>query len=118
MENASFITTEDGDDLIVSFAIRSDEYGTVKSLNLLRTPKFEFALDESELGVKVSFDDVPDDENELLRQVKMEGKVVTITTNYRTYMVSMRDVADVEIEEAKKIFEKMNFDRRFKFTIA
>ena len=118
MENASFITTEDGDDLIVSFATRSDEHGAVKSLTLLRTPKFEFALDESERGVKVSFDDFPDDENELLGQVKIEGKVVTITTNYHTYMVSMRDVADVEIEETKRVLDKMNFDRRFKLTIA
>jgi len=48
MENAWFITNEDGDDLIVSFAIPADESGDVKSLTLLRTPKYEFALDESE----------------------------------------------------------------------
>jgi len=53
MENAWFITNEDGDDLIVSFAIPIDESGDVKSLTLLRTPKYEFALDESERGVNV-----------------------------------------------------------------
>lgn len=39
MKNARFITNEDGDDLIVSFAIPADESGDVKSLTLLRTPK-------------------------------------------------------------------------------
>jgi hypothetical protein len=113
MENASFITNEDGDDLIVSFAIPVDEYGDVKSLTLLRTPKYEFALDESERGVKVSFDDFPDEKNELLEQVTIEGDVVTITTNYRTYTVSIRDVDGTEIEESRRILKKMNFDRRF-----
>jgi len=114
MEKAAFITNEDGDDLIVSFAIPVDEYGDVKSLTLLRTPKYEFIMDESERGVNVSFDDFPDDEYELLEQVTLEGDVVTITTNYRTYTVSIRDVDDEEIEESKRVLKKMNFDGRFK----
>ena len=115
MENAVFITTEEGDDLIVSFAIPVDDYGDVKSLTLLRTPKYEFILDESERGARVSFEDFPDDEIELLEQVAIEGDVVTITTNYRTYTVSVRDVDDVEIKRAKRILKKMNYDRRFEF---
>ena len=113
MEKAAFITTEEGDDLIVSFAITVDEYGDVKSLTLLRTPKYEFIMDESERGVNVSFDDFPEEENELLEQVTIEGDVVTITTNYRTYTVSIRDVDDVEIERSKRVLKKMNYDRRF-----
>lgn len=117
MENAAFITTEEGDDLIVSFAIPVDEYGDVKSLTLLRTPKYEFIMDESERGVNVSFDDFPDDGYELLEQVTMEADVVTITTNYRTYTVGTRDVDDEEIEESKKVLKKMNYDRRFELNI-
>lgn len=117
MENASFITTEDGDDLIVSFAIPLDEHWDVKSLTLLRTPKYEFALDESERGVKIFFDDFPDDENELLEQVAIKDDVVTITTNYRTYTVSMKDVDDVEIEQFKRLLKKMNYDGRFELNI-
>ena len=113
MEEASFITNEDGDDLIVSFAIPVDEFGDVKSLTLLRTPKCELIMDECERGVNVSFDGFPDDEYELLEQVKIEGDVVTITTNYRTYTVSIRDVDDVEIEKSKRILKKMNYDKRF-----
>lgn len=117
MENASFITTEDRDDLIVSFAIPVDEPGDVKSLTLLRTAKYEFILDESERGVRVFFDDFPDDENELLDQVAIEGDVVTITTNYRTYTVSIADVDDREIHQSKRILKKMNFDGRFRLKI-
>ncbi|MFB0552089.1 MAG: hypothetical protein ACETWQ_02140 [Phycisphaerae bacterium] len=51
--------------------------------------------------------------NELLEQVAIEGDVVTITTNYRTYTVSIRDVDNEEIEESKRILKKMNFDGRF-----
>ncbi len=43
----------------------------------------------------------------------IEGDVVTITTNYRTYTVSIRDVDDVEIERSKRILKKMNYDGRF-----
>jgi len=117
IENASFITTEEGDDLIVSFAIPVDEYGDVKSLTLLRTPKYEFIMDESERGAKISFEDFPEEENELLEQVTLEGDVVTITTNYRTYIVSIKDVDDVEIEQSKKVLKKMNYDGRFELII-
>ncbi|HIJ70758.1 MAG TPA: hypothetical protein HPP87_05260 [Planctomycetes bacterium] len=117
MENASFITTKDGDDLIVSFAIPVDEDWDVKSLTLLRTPKHEFILDEYERGVRVSSEDFPDNENELLQQVAIKGKMATITSNYRTYTVSIKDVDDVEIKKAKRILKKMNFDRRFELNI-
>ena len=103
--------------IIVSFDIPVDEYGDVKSLTLLSTPKYEFIMDESEQGAKVSFENFPDDENELLEQVTIEGDVVTITTNYRTYTVSIKDLDDVEIEESKRILKKMNFDGRFELKI-
>ncbi len=117
MDNASFITNEDGDDLIVSFAIPIDASGNVKSLTLLRTPKYEFALDESERGVKVSFEDLPDDRNELLRKLKIEDNTVSITTDYGTHMVNMENVDPMEIHDSERILKKMNFDGRFEFKI-
>lgn len=112
MENAWFITNEDGDDLIVSFAIPTDESGDVKSLTLLCTPKYECFLDESERGVNVSFEDLPDDRNELLKKLTIEGNMATITTNYGTYTVNIENVEHVEIQEARRILKKMNFDGR------
>ena len=117
MENAIFMTVEDGEDLIVSFAIPIDEHGDVKSLILLRTPKYEFALEESERGVMVSHDDFPDDDEELLEQLTITGDVVTVTTRSRTYTVGIGNINEKEIEKAKKVLKKMNFDGRFILTI-
>jgi hypothetical protein len=117
MENAIFITVEDGEDLIISFAFPLDEPDDVKSLILLRTPKYEFALDESERGVMVSHDDFPDDEDALLEQAAIAGDVVTITTSTRTYTVGIGGIDEKEIEAAKKVLKKMNFDGRFTLTI-
>ena len=117
MENALFITNEDGDDLIVSFAIPIDESGNVNSLTLLRTPKYECALDESERGVKVSFEDFPNDRNELLKKLTIEGNIVTITTEYGAHTVNIEKVENIEIQESKRILKKMNFDGQFELKI-
>jgi hypothetical protein len=117
MENAWFITNEDGDDLIVSFAIPTDESGNVKSLTLLRTRKYEFALDESERGVKVSFEDLSDDKNEFLKKLTIEGNIVTITTDHENYTVNIGNVEQKEIQESKEILKKMNFDGQFELKI-
>ncbi|MHC4070540.1 MAG: hypothetical protein ACYTGS_00685 [Planctomycetota bacterium] len=118
MENVWFITNEDGDDLIVSFAIPIDVSGNVKSLTLLRTPKYEFALDESERGVKVSFEDFPDDRNELLKKLKIKDNTVSITTDYGIHMVNIENVDPMEIHESERILKKMNFDGRFELKIS
>ena len=117
MENAWFITNEDGDDLIVSFAIPIDDAGNVKSLTLLRTPKYEFALEEFERGVKVSHEDFPDDKDEFLKKLTVEGNMVTITTDYRNYTVNINNVEPKEIQESKRILKKMNFDGRFELKV-
>jgi len=96
MEDAWFITNEDGDDLIVSFVIPTDE---------------------SERGVKVSFEDFPDDRHELLKKLTIEGNMVTITTDYGIHTVNVEDVDQMEIQEAKKILKKINFDGRFELTV-
>jgi hypothetical protein len=116
MLNAWFITNEDGTDLIVSFAIPAGESGDVKSLTLLRTPKYEFALDESERGVNISYEDFPDGRNESLKKLVIEGNLVTITTDYGTYTVNIENVDQAEIQESRQILKKMNFDGRFELT--
>jgi hypothetical protein len=117
MENAWFITNEEGDDLIVSFAIPIDDAGNVKSLTLLRTPKYEFALEEFERGVKVSYEDFPNDKDELLEKLAIEGNMVTITTDHRNYTVNIKNVEPKEIQESKRILKKMNFDGRFELKV-
>jgi len=63
MELVSFISIEDEPpDLILSFAIWQPELEDIRSLILLRTPEYEFILDEAERGVKVSDEALADDE--------------------------------------------------------
>jgi len=118
MLNAWFITNEDGTDLIVSFAIPVEESEDIKSLTLLRTPKYEIFLDEAERGVNISYEDFPDGRNESLKKLAIEGNLVTITTDYGTHTVNIEDVDQKEIQESKRILKKMNFDGRFELKIS
>ena len=63
MERVAFITSETGDDLILSFAVQCpDDPSEIESLILTRTPKYEFIFEEHERGVRVSFERHEDDE--------------------------------------------------------
>jgi len=106
-----------GVDLIVSFAIPGLDPYDVKSLTLLRTPKYEFIWNDAERGVNVSYDDYPDDEDDLLEEVHIDGCAVRITTGHRSYTLDVRDVDRKEMTEGKKILGRMNFDNRFKLQI-
>jgi hypothetical protein len=120
MKQASFIHTEDGDDLIVSFAIAEDDptdLAGVKSLTLIRTPKFEFILSDDERGVNVSYDDFPDDEYDLLTGIVLENRCFTIRTQNHEYTVNVQHVDDEELKEAIRILKKMRFDDRFDMRI-
>ena len=117
-EKVDFITTELGKDLIVSFAIRS---GTeldpgVLSLTLLRTPEYEFILDESERGVKVSHD-LYDDEFDALKEIEIVGRTATVTTIRNSYILDLRAVEEEEIDESKPVLAAMNFDGRFQLKL-
>lgn len=69
MEIVSFVSIEDiPPDLIVSFAIWQPEWDDIRSIILLRTPRYEPLRDESERGVNVSDEDWPNDENEMLEK--------------------------------------------------
>ncbi len=113
MNGVAFITIESGVDLIVSFAIEGDEPGQVKSLTLLRTPRYEFALDESERGVGVSHEDVADEDIDLLESIELDRGTVRITTQRREYALDIHRVDRDEIQRAAEILGKMNFDKRF-----
>jgi hypothetical protein len=118
MQLVSFITTETGDDLIVSFATPSSEDADdVDSLTLLRTPKFEVLLEDADRGVMVMPGD--DDEDDLLAAVNFDKNagVVTLTTqNGASYELDVRDVDPEELEDMCSVFRKMNFDRRIQLT--
>jgi len=118
MELVSFISIEDDPpDLILSFAIWQPELEDIKSLILLRTPKYEFMLDESERGVKVSDEALLDEEDTMLEEIEFGDDYVRVITNYHQFELDLRKVDNDDIEQAKIFLKKMNFDNRFKIRI-
>ena len=118
-EVVDFITTEDGDDLIVSFAIATQVPGDVVSLTLIRTPKFEFALPDDERGVSVSHESFPQrDGLEHLQRIRVAPPVVSIATTQRLYELDVSKVDDGELGSAQRVLERMNFDNRLVLRLA
>ncbi len=113
-EAVAFVTAEQGDDLIVSFAIADEEPGEIVSLILLRTPKYEFILPADERGVSVSHESFPDDEDrDRLRRIRVAMPVVTIETTRTQYELDVSKVDPRELRAARRILKQMNFDQHF-----
>ena len=102
MKRAEFITVEDEEDLVVSFAIAPSAY---RSLTLLRSPQHEFLLPEEERGATVSFG--PNEERDLLVLVHWYEASVVIKTERHEYQLDISAVEDEEIAEAKAVLRKM-----------
>lgn len=117
-EHVSFITTEEADDLIVSFAIAGPEPADVVSLTLLRTPKYEALLDEHERGVSVSHESFPEHDEDRLWRISVASNLVVIETTSARYELDVSRVAEVELRNARRILRRMNFDQRFALELA
>jgi hypothetical protein len=113
MESVAFIRVDEGDDLILSFVIEDVEPGEVKSLILMRTPKYEFVFYDHEGGVNVSHEDFPEREDELLRRIRLGSDTVTIESAYNRFELDVSRLDRKELEKASAILRKMNFDGRF-----
>ena len=110
MYRVNFITTEQKDDLIVSFAVAAGDFpGDVLSLTLLRTPKYEFILGPDERGVSVSWEE-DEDEQELLLEIKYSGDTVKLNTTTREFTLDVSHVDDDDLNRMRKVLHKMNFD--------
>ena len=118
MELVSFINIEDDPpDLILSFAIWQPELEDIRSLILLRTPEYEFILDKTERGVKVSDEAFSDDEDDLLKEIEFGDDLVRNITDHHQFDLNLRKVDKEDIEQAKAFLKKMNFDNRFEIRI-
>ena len=114
MELVSFISIEDEPpDLILSFAIWQPELEDIRSLILLRTPEYEYILDETERGVKVSDETLLDNEDDMLKEIEFGDNFVRIITDYHQFELDLRKVDKEDIEQAKIFLKRMNFDNRF-----
>ena len=113
MKKVQFISCEEnGIDQIVSFALTDSKIG-VKSLILLRTPKYEPMLDEIERGVSVSLEHQTGDDDRALMVVRLGSKRLTIETDVSKYHLDVSRVDPAELLEMRALIERMNFDDRF-----
>ena len=114
METVSFISIDDDPpDLILSFAIWQPELDDIRSLILIRTQEYEFLLDESERGVKVSDEAWLNDEENMLKKIEFSDDSVRIITNHHQLELDLRKVDKEEIQQAKTFLKRMNFDNCF-----
>ena len=119
MELVSFISIEDDPpDLILSFAIWQPELEDIRSMILMRTPEYEFILDETERGVKVSDKALLDEEDDMLKEIEFGDNLVRIITNHHQLDLDLRKIDKEDIEQAKTFLKKMNFDSRFEIRTA
>jgi len=118
MELVSFISIEDDPpDLILSFAVWQPELDDIRSLILIRTPKYEPFLDEAERGVSVSDEAWLNDEDDMLKEIEFGNDFAKIIANHHQFELDLRKVDKEEIEQAKTILKRMNFDNRFEIRI-
>ncbi len=104
-----FLSIEDEDDLIVSFGLGAQAQ---TSLTLLRSPQLEFALHEEDRGVSVGGES-ENVERELLKAIIWGRDTVEILSTIRSYALNVSAVDPIEIQEAKRVLRKMNFDNSF-----
>ncbi|MFL9937244.1 hypothetical protein P0D88_52050 [Paraburkholderia sp. RL18-103-BIB-C] len=117
METVAFISTENGDDLIVSFAVVDPADPTeIESLTLLRTPKYEHLLEDWERGVSVSFERYVEDNEELLKELCLDRKsaVARLTTSLRIYELDLQKVDEKGVTAMRTVLVQMNHDRRIR----
>ncbi len=119
MDRVAFITTQTGADLLLSFAVlRPDDPSEIESLTLLRTPKYEFILEEHERGVKVSFERHPNHHDEFLQALDYAATdaVVRIRTASHHYKLDVRKTEADDLEQMRAVLKLMNFDRKLLLT--
>jgi hypothetical protein len=111
MEIVSFITTESGDDLVVSFAVMDPaDFTEIESLILLWTPKYDHLLPPEERGASVSFERSADDESELVVEVRdsKDERTVWVATARQTYELDVRKADPGELAAMRRVFGKMS----------
>lgn len=115
-ESVSFITVDDGDDLIVAFAVDLVDAGGIASLILQRTPKYEVLLPPEERGVSVSHELYRDEDRDMAQHIVVNRSCVDIETSHRSYRLDLSRVAPSETDHACEILRHMH--RNGGFTLA
>lgn len=104
-----FLTVEDEDDWIVSFAL--GPLGANRRLTLMRAPRLEFMLQPEQRGVSVGAE--VGQRPSLLVAVQWGAKSVDVVSTERRYRLDISKVDGKTLAAALRLLGKMNFDQRF-----
>jgi len=108
MNTVVFITAQEGDDLVLSFAIPDpSDAGRIQSLTLLRTPKYEWFMPMDERGVHVSYELVSEG---YLRACEFSerAKVVRLVTASTRRELDLSRVSPDHVETVRHLLEVMS----------
>lgn len=109
MRQVEFITSEDEQDLIVSFALAPS---AIRSLTILRSPQYEHLLSEEERGATVGPLDARQAGRDLLVSVQWLGSRVVVKTHRHEYELDISAVDENDVAQAKAVLRKMVSDGR------
>ena len=117
-ELVSFITIDDeGTDLLVAFALESEDPDEVTSVILMRAPEQERLLPDAERGVRVSHELDPETEDDYLVRLRMTRDRVEIETTGRAYVLDISRADPEELRGARELLRRMNFDNGFELDL-
>ena len=69
--------------------------------------------------MKLCDENFPEDEeadDNFLEGIRISNSAVEIESTHRSYELNLRNVDDCEVREAKMVFTRMNYDKRFQLT--
>ena len=108
-QHVPFVTVEDEDDWVVSFAVRPQG---AQRLTLARAPRLEFMLPPEQRGVSVRCTE-PTQRPTLLVAVQWGAHCVDVVSTAKRYSLDIRKVDTNTRNAALQVLGKMNFDQRF-----
>ena len=103
-----FLTVEDEDDWVVSFALG---HLGANRLTLMRAPRLEFMLQPEQRGVSVGAE--AGQRPSLLVAVQWGARSVDVVSTERRYSLDISKVDGNTLAAALRVLGKMNFDQRF-----
>ncbi len=110
------VTADDADDsyLIVLYPAEVPEIG-LDGFMIQRMPEFEDILKPEERGASIEWTD--DDELILIAEVRIQRNRLEIRTKDEIHGFDISRIPDQDYMKLQRVFESMNFDRRFNLTM-
>jgi len=103
MKRVEFITLEDEEDLVLSFALSPAGH---HSLTLLRTPQYEHLLPEEDRRPTVSFSAANED-GDYLTSVLWQGSRVEVRSEKHVYVLDASAISEEDKEQALIVLHKL-----------